>query len=295
MKIHPRAILDAFLTYPRYLGAIKPGLLGKSAAETQARLRSLYEAWWPKVLEVQEGKRILVIAPHPDDETIGAGGFLLRHRGKSEIHLLTVFNGEGGGRLDSGPWQDTPDYKSRLIAARKEEVSEVARRLQIASLRYLDLPDGSIAPNIDAARKLRVAIDRVKPDIVLLPWFLDRQHDHRVVNILYAWACQDLQAMVLSFEIWEMLQPNAVLDIAEVLEEKLALVNCYRTQTATIDYAGLCQGLAKTRAFYYPVRQERNGAVEAFFTLPGAEYCELVRALYGPPGRLSPEGTTLLS
>jgi LmbE family N-acetylglucosaminyl deacetylase len=295
MKIHPRAILDAFLTYPRYLGAIKPGLLAKSAAETQARLRGLYEAWWPKLLEVQEGKRILVIAPHPDDETIGAGGFLLKHRGKSEIHLLTVFNGEGGGRLESGPWQDTPEYKSRLIAARQEEVNEIARRLRAAGLRHLDIPDGSIGPNIDAARKLRVAIDRVNPDIVLLPWFLDRQRDHRVVNILYAWACQDFRAMVLSFEIWEMLQPNAILDIAEVLEEKLELVACYRTQTATIDYLSLCQGLAKTRAFYNPVRQERNGAVEAFFALPGAEYCELVRAIYGPPGRLSAEGTALLA
>jgi len=294
MKIHPRAILDAFLTYPRYLGAIKPELLAKSAAETQARLRGLYDAWWPKLLEVQEGKRILVIAPHPDDETIGAGGFLLRHRGKSAIHLLTVFNGEGGGRLESGPWQNTLEYKSRLIAARKEEASEVARRLKAASLRHLDIPDGSLDPNIDAARKLRVAIDRVQPDIVLMPWFLDRQRDHRIVNILYAWACQDLQAMVLSFDIWEMLQPNAILDLADVLEEKLALVNCYRTQTATIDYLGLCQGLAKTRAFYSPLRQERNGAVEAFFALPGPEYCELVRAIYGPPGHLSVEGTALL-
>ena len=295
MKIHPRAILDAFLTYPRFLGAIKPDLLAKSAAETQARLRGLYEAWWPKLLEVQEGKRILAIAPHPDDETIGAGGFLLKHRGRSAIHLLTVFNGEGGGRLESGPWQDTPEYKSRLIAARKEESNEIARRLQAASLRHLDIPDGSIEPNIDAARKLRAAIDRVKPDIVLLPWFLDRQRDHRVVNILYAWACQDLPALVLSFEIWEMLQPNAILDIAEVLEEKLALVNCYRTQTTTIDYHSLCQGLAKTRAFYSPVREERNGAVEAFFALPGSEYCELVRAIYGSPGHLSAQGAALLS
>ncbi len=294
-NIHPRAVLDAFLTYPRYLGAIKPELLEKSAAETQARLRGLAEAWWPKLLEVEEGKRILVVAPHPDDETIGAGGFLLRHRGKSEIHLLTVCNGECGGQLDSGPWQNTPEYKSRLIAARKEEVGEIARRFLAASLHHLGVPDGTLEPTIDIARTLRAAIDRVNPNIVLLPWFLDRQHDHRVVNVLYAWACQDLPAMVLSFEIWEMLQPNAVLDVGDVLEEKLDMIRSYRTQTATVDYLGMCQGLAKARAFYNPIRPDRGGAVEAFFALPGSEYSELVRAIYGSPGNLSPEGAALLS
>jgi len=294
-NIHPRAALDAFLTYPRFLGAIKPELLARSAAETQARLRALGSAWWPKQLEVQEGKRILALAPHPDDESIGAGGFLLRHRGKCEIHLLTVFNGEGGGRLESGPWQDTPEYRSQLISARKKEAGEIGRRLRVESLRHLDFPDGSVEPDMNAARKLRAAIDRVNPDILLLPWFLDCQRDHRVVNLLYALACRDLPAMVLSFEIWEMLQPNAILDIAEVLEEKLELIRCYRTQIATVDYVGLCQGLAKTRAFYHPIRPDRGGAVEAFFALPGPEYCDLVCTIYGSPGNLSPEGAALLS
>jgi LmbE family N-acetylglucosaminyl deacetylase len=294
-KIRPHAVLDALFTYPRFLGAIKPELLGRSAAETRARLRGLGGAWWPKQLEVEKGKRILVVAPHPDDETIGAGGYLLRHRGKSEIHLLMVFNGEGGGQLDSGPRQDTLEYRSRLIAARKEEACEIGRRLRVESLRHLDFPDGSLSPDKHAASELRAAIDQVNPDIVLLPWYLDCQNDHRTVNILYAWACQDLPAMVLSFEIWEMLQPNAIMDIGDVFEEKLDLVRCYRTQTGMVDYVGMCQGLAKARAFFNPVRPDRGGAVEAFFALPSKEYCELVQAIYGLPGDLSAEGHALLS
>jgi LmbE family N-acetylglucosaminyl deacetylase len=295
MKFRPRAFVDAFLTYPRFLGSIKPQLLSRSAAETQARLTSMRTSWWAQKLEVQEGKRILVVAPHPDDEVIGPGGFLLRHRGKSAIHVLVVFNGEGGGRLESGPWEDTPDYKSRLAAERKRETAEAARRLAADSVQHLDLPDGGVRPDVAIASQLRAAIERVKPDIVLLPWFLDRQRDHRVVNVLYAWACQDVAAMVLAYEIWEMLQPNAILDIGGVLDEKVDLVRCYRTQIADMDYVGLCRNLAGTRAFYNPVRHGRSGAVEAFLALPGHEYCELVRSIYGAPGAVTAHGTELLA
>jgi len=60
-------MLDALLTYPRFIGVIRPELLGRAAGETQARLRGLKVAWWPTILELQEGKRILVVAPHPDE------------------------------------------------------------------------------------------------------------------------------------------------------------------------------------------------------------------------------------
>jgi LmbE family N-acetylglucosaminyl deacetylase len=162
-------------------------------------------------------------------------------------------------------------------------------------VRHLGLPDGGIKLDMEIARKLRAMIDEMRPNIVLLPWFLDCQQDHRAVNVLYAWGCHDLRAMVVSFEIWEMLVPNAILDIADVFEEKIELVRCYRTQTATVDYVGLCEGLAKARAFYNPTHPNRGGLVEGYFTLPSADYCERVRELYGAPGQLSAQGEALLS
>jgi hypothetical protein len=157
MKFRPRALLDAFLTYPRFLGSIKPELLSHSAAETEAQLSALTGeagAWWPQELEVQEGKRILVVSPHPDDESIGPGGFLLRHRGKSAIHLLVVFSGGSGGRLESGPWEDTPGYRSRLIDERKRETAgALGLKAYITSIFRTERPNRIWRPRCGWARR----------------------------------------------------------------------------------------------------------------------------------------------
>jgi LmbE family N-acetylglucosaminyl deacetylase len=87
---------------------------------------------------------------------------------------------------------------------------------------------------------------------------------------------------------------NAVLDITDHLDEKLALVNEYRSQTATVDYAGFVEGIARTRAFYSSVRPNRGGAAEAYLALPNADYCDLVTSVYGVRGHLSADAKDCL-
>ena len=89
--------------------------------------------------------------------------------------------------------------------------------------------------------------------------------------------------------------PNAILDITDQLDAKLELIVQHRTQNATVNYAGICRGLAQTRAFYSPVRPDRGGAVEAYLALPNNDYCDLVIGVYGPPGELSADSAQLLS
>ena len=294
IRFHPRALVDTLFTYPRFLGTIKPQLLGRADAELRARTRSLRTAWWPRALDCPVGKRVLVVAPHPDDETIGPGGFLLRHRGLAELHVITVFNGEGGGRLERGPWEDTPKYKAELVATRRDELRRVAAVLGLASVQRLDFPDGSFDSDARVSLQLRYAVESISPDIVMLPWYLDAHRDHRVTNVLYAWGCADLPCMVLAYEVWQMLEPNAILDITDQLDEKLDLLTIYRSQTATVHYVGLVEGIARMRAFYSPVRTNRSGAVEAYLALPNADYCDLVTSIYGSDGHLSMDAKRLL-
>jgi LmbE family N-acetylglucosaminyl deacetylase len=213
----------------------------------------------------------------------------------AELHVVTVFNGEGGGRLEHGPWENTSEYKTELVAARRDEMARVASVLGLSSVQRLDVPDGTLDLQSGMVLRLRAAVERVCPDILMLPWYLDAQRDHRVTNILYAWGCADLSCMVLAYEVWQMLDPNAVLDITDQLDEKLALVTKYRSQTATVDYLGLVEGIARTRAFYSPVRINRGGAAEAFLALPNADYCDIVTSVYGANGQLSLDAKRLLA
>jgi LmbE family N-acetylglucosaminyl deacetylase len=241
------------------------------------------------------GKTIVACSPHPDDEAIGAGGFLLRHRHGSDLHLICVSDGEKDGcvlKRDNGV---SANGRISLAEARHREFADVAKRLNAASVSCLGLPDGAARPTMEQATRLRDLISSKKPDVVLLPWFLDNHPDHRLTNILYAWSCAGLDCAVLAYEVWTMLTPNAILDISDVLPEKLELVSVYKSQTETIDYISFCKGLARTRAFYYPVSCTRSGAVEAFLSLPNHEYCDLVKAVYGDAGKLSPAAHALLT
>ena len=123
----------------------------------------------------------------------------------------------------------------------------------------------------------------IQPDVVLLPWFLDGHIDHRRANVLYAQSCADLDATVLGYEIWSLLEPNAIFDITEYLAEKLLLIQNYTSQLRTVDYVQYASGLANVRAYHAALCPLRSGAAEAFVALPNQEYCELVCELSGAP------------
>ncbi len=287
--IHPRRWLTGFVSYPRFLGYVKPQLMTASEQEFLVRRKILARAWQPRQLTAPVGKRIVALCPHPDDESIGAGGLLLAHRGRGEVHLVCLCNGDRGGELDS-----PQAGKSKLVETRKAELRKTAETLKATSVRHLDYPDGAIPCSPGAIEQLRAVINDIRPDVVVLPWLLDGHPDHRRTNLLYAWACSDIEAMVLGYEIWTMLEPNAVFDIAPYLSEKLALIQNYRSQLRTVDYVNYADGLARVRAYHAAFSPHRSGAAEAFLALPNHEYCEMVFQLYGAPGQIRADAAALL-
>ena len=277
LKLYPRAWRDALLTYPRFLGTIKPELMGNSASELGARLELHEAGWWPKQLECPLATRILAISPHPDDESIGCGGLLLAHVGKAEIQIVSVYNGDGGGALEEGPWRGDPAYRDRLAQLRRRELDQVAVALQASQVTHFGISDCDGSPGSNEIAALRRVLQDFSPQVVLLPWLLDKHPHHRATNRILAEAAQSLDFMVLAYEIWGLLTPNAFFDITDLLDRKLELISLYASQLRTVDYIGFSEALARMRAFHHPVLDNRSGAVEAFVALPCRDYCDLVR------------------
>jgi len=287
LGIHPRALLHGLFTYPRFLGRIKPALLASAEAEAIARLHALDVCWEMAQLTVPIGQRIVVIAPHPDDEAIGAGGLLLRHRGQADLHIVGLYEGQGGGALpDADP--AAADYAAALVAARSEELDRAAAAVGARLHRLAFSAEGPPTPA--QAARLGELLRALRPDVVALPWYLDDQRDHRAANVLFAAAADGLECMVLGYEVWTLCPPNAALDITRALADKAALIRIYETQTGTIDYPSYAAAVARVRGFQCVTDGTRNGAAEAYLALPSAAYCALVQAHYGRPGALTAEG-----
>ncbi len=128
-------------------------------------------------LEIAGHRRLVVIAAHPDDETLGAGG-LLAHAAAAglEIDVLVASDGEAS---HPGSPTHTP---SDLAAIRRGEVAAAVGFVAPgALLERLHLPDGRLPDHLpELTDALRVVLDRGSrgPTLVVSPWLGDGHPDH---------------------------------------------------------------------------------------------------------------------
>ena len=116
----------------------------------------------PAKLRVIEKRRVLVVAPHPDDEVIGAGGNLALHR-RLGSEVLTLF-----------VTLDTP--------VRKGEAERAAQLLGFDH-RFLGFPDGSLSLHEEAlTRAIADAIKSFRPEVIYCPFPGDHHRDHQAAS-----------------------------------------------------------------------------------------------------------------
>lgn len=146
------------------------------------------------LLELGAVARVVVVAPHPDDEVLGVGGLLraLHARGV-ELAVLAVTDGEG-----SHP----DDDPAAAGARRRREAHAADAALGIAPRRHhLGLPDGQVEAH---ELTLRAALDGlVGPlDLVLAPWERDGHPDHDACGRAATAAASATGADLLAYPVW---------------------------------------------------------------------------------------------
>ncbi len=225
-------------------------------------------------IEKAREDRIAVLAPHPDDDVIGCGGTLYKHRLAGD-HITVIYLTDGACGDDySGPPSLT------LAAQRRREATAAAGLLGIEELKFLNYPDGKLPSNTATAQHLLKTLKEVKAQAIFLPFLLDEHPDHIATNRLFAKISPELapKATVYAYEVWAPLRPNRVIDISSVLEKKKEAIRKHVSQMDHIDYAEAIAGLNKYRSMS---TGSGRGHYEAFFEMKAARYGLLANQILG--------------
>lgn len=190
------------------------------------------------------GERLLVLAPHPDDEVIACGGLIALHlREGRAVRIVVATDGAAQGG-DAG--------------LREEESRRGVARLGAAELEFLRFPDRGLDDR--AAAKIHEQLLAFRPDLVLVPSAVEIHPDHLALSRIFCELVQrdetlfaDLAvARVAFYEVSQPLRPNAIVDITEVAEEKYAAIAEHASQLAVRDYIAYARGLNAYRTMTLP-------------------------------------------
>ncbi len=195
--------------------------------------------------------RILIVAPHMDDEVLGCGGVMHLHTDKSKIHCIYATNG-ARSPAPLLPWTGSID--PGITERRRHEALEVMGDVGIPreNAIFLDFPDGKLMQNA-VLFKARIAeeLSRIEPAIILVPFRYDLHPDHVAVHrgvrdaVLEATYSSIMLEYFIYFR-WRLIESRDIrkmipaarllnIDISAVADKKSATIYLYTSQTGILN------------------------------------------------------------
>jgi len=186
--------------------------------------------------------KILIVAPHPDDEVLGAGGTLLRYKseGNSIAWLIVT-----GITEDFG-------WSPEKISERDGEIAKISKFFNFDEVYNLRLPTTKLdtLPIGDIIQKISDVIKDFSPDEVLIPHLGDIHTDHQVVHnaVLSCtkWFRYPFVKRILSYEtisetdfgldISRQFIPNVFVDISNFLDDKIKAIEIYSSEMGVFPF-----------------------------------------------------------
>ncbi len=194
------------------------------------------------------GKRTLVLAPHPDDETIGCGGTLVLHADAGDsVKVVFLTNGAKG---DPSQKMEKDSY----VRLRQEEARKACADLGVRDIVFWPFEDRSLAGARGALRRMMDLLENFRPELVYVPSPLEFHPDHRAAAHLF---CDAVRGKKWDFEVafYEVSQPisvNRLVDITPVMSRKMRALEAYQSQLEERHYEDVCTSLARFRTFTLP-------------------------------------------
>ncbi len=212
--------------------------------------------------------KVLVIAPHPDDETLGCGGTLFRHKQEGdELYwvIVTGINEEAG-------------WSNEAVKKRNAEIDSVAEKYGFADVFNLRLPTTKIdtLPLFDLIEKITNVYKKVEPQMIYMPFAYDVHTDHQLIakalHSTFKWFRHPYIKKVLMYETLsetefnfmenKTFRPNVFVDISNYLEDKIEAMKIYESEIGEFPFPRSEKTLRSLAAY----RGSQSGfkAAEAF-------------------------------
>lgn len=177
--------------------------------------------------------KILIIAPHPDDEVLGCGGTIVKHVMQGdEVNVCYVTQAY------------YPDWTDKYLQQKEEEIQCANEVLGISQRFNLNLPTVKLdtIPQKEINKALSEIITIVQPDRTYIPHRGDLNADHRIVHDAALVALRPVSLRcncILSYETlseteWgtgiSPFEPRFYVDISETLEKKILAIHTYKSE-----------------------------------------------------------------
>lgn len=184
--------------------------------------------------------KIVVVSPHPDDETLGAGGLLLKaKKNGNEIYWVNITNVN----------ENSSD--KAFVSRRKEQIMQICKYFNFDGFYDLQFSPSSLENTnkteiIDA---FDICIKKIEPDWIILPDPNDAHGDHLItyeVGMICskAFRCQSIKK-ILTMEIisetdfsrnGKAFSPNYFVDITNEIDEKIGAIKIYDTELGDLPF-----------------------------------------------------------
>lgn len=194
-------------------------------------------------MSTPDAKVVAVVAPHPDDETLGCGGTLLKHVASGDcVHWIVVT----GISTDLG-------FTAERVRSRDQEIRRVAESYGFANTHRLDFPTMQLdrVPKADLVAALGAVVKQLGVHTLYVPYRNDAHSDHAAVFDACAACTKTFRyPSVRSVRAYETLseteygvkpedpgfRPNLFVDISGFLDRKLQIMAIYASEMAPFPF-----------------------------------------------------------
>ncbi|MEI4769603.1 PIG-L deacetylase family protein [Psychrobacillus sp. FJAT-51614] len=186
-------------------------------------------------------KKIIVMTPHPDDETLGCGGTLLKYKEQNHQLYWLIITGMGD------------NFSNERKQLRQKEIDAVAVHYQFKKVFQLNLPAAELdkIPMADLVDSISEIFSSVQPQIVFTPYPGDIHSDHKTVfdatMSCTKWFRYPSVEKVLVYETLSEtdfsidpdangFKPNIFVNISGLLDKKIEIMNIYESEISDFPF-----------------------------------------------------------